>query len=364
MSHTGIFQQVSWNILFKKFLSALLLTALVFGGTPMPASGIPPNPPVVPTIWVTTNIDKYMPPPFPLCILGPGGVIPGVLVQPISLREAICAANNVPGQIIGFNIIPPGIQTISVGSPPQNLGALPSLLAPMIIDGTTQPVWGGQPLIILDGTSTKLIGAFNGLKIAAPNVQIYGLGIQNFGANGIEISGVPNAVIQGNYIGIGPSGLNPPQPNSLSGVLVSFGAGNTIGGSLAGQGNVISGNLGDGVKILGNTSFGNKVQGNFIGTDLVGLSAAANGGSGVHVKDAPGNTIGGVNPGEGNLISGNTGRGIFIEGNQANYNLAQGNLIGTDFRGAQDLGNSSSGVQITDAMTTTVGGTVSAGRAM
>ena len=101
MSHTGKETGFSWNYLFKKFLSALLLTALVFGSTPLPTSGIPPNPPVVPTITVTTNIDKYPPPPFPACIVGPGGVVPANLVQPISLREAICAANNVPGQIIG-----------------------------------------------------------------------------------------------------------------------------------------------------------------------------------------------------------------------------------------------------------------------
>ena len=48
------------------------------------------------------------------------------------------------------------------------------------------------------------------------------------------------------------------------------------------------------------------------------------------------NTIGGTSAGAGNLISGNAGFGIFLSGNQ---NLVAGNLIGTTATGLAALGN-------------------------
>src|SRR5205823_666647 len=59
--------------------------------------------------------------------------------------------------------------------------------------------------------------------------------------------------------------------------------------------------------------------------------------AGVAIEDAPGNLIGGVSErvanklaGEGNLISGNIGYGVFITGLGAKTNTVQGNFIGTE----------------------------------
>src|SRR5205085_9262121 len=82
----------------------------------------------------------------------------------------------------------------------------------------------------------------------------------------------------------------------------------TIGGTTAGARNIISGNRGwgstNGNGQPGIT--GNAVQGNYIGTDVTGMVAIANDQGGIAVKSA-GNTIGGTTPGTGNLISGNVG---------------------------------------------------------
>src|SRR5215510_4109048 len=57
-----------------------------------------------------------------------------------SLREAIIAANNNPGQDTIAFAIASGVQTISP------LTALPSITDAVIIDGTTQPGFAGAPL--------------------------------------------------------------------------------------------------------------------------------------------------------------------------------------------------------------------------
>ena len=107
---------------------------------------------------------------------------------------------------------------------------------------------------------------------------------------------------------------------------------------------------------------GNRVQGNFIGTDVSGTIALGNG-TGVFIQASftagpKKNIIGGPAPGEGNVISGNT-RGVFIEDDDlvgTIGNLIQGNLIGTDVSGTSALGNVTYGVEVRGASDNTIGG--------
>jgi hypothetical protein len=82
-------------------------------------------------------------------------------------------------------------------------------------------------------------------------------------------------------------------------------ADNSIGGTIATARNVISGNSTFGIRIYEPDATGNKVQGNFIGINAAGDTMLANGNDGVSIQaDADNNTVGGTTAGAGNIISG------------------------------------------------------------
>jgi hypothetical protein len=179
-------------------------------------------------------------------------------------------------------------------------------------------------------------------------------------------SGATGNFIEGNFIGTNAAGSAAPG-NGDDGVDVFGADDNTIGGTAAGDRNVISGNGGDGIQIVGGLgTTGNQVLGNYIGTDKNGTSALGNSEEGVLVFSVSDNTVGGTTAGAGNVISGNGGDGIQISGNAsigiATGNEVAGNLVGTKANGTEALGNTEDGVDIFDARVNTVGGTVSAAR--
>jgi titin len=137
--------------------------------------------------------------------------------------------------------------------------------------------------------------------------------------------------------------VNGPVPlgNHENGIALAWGASdNLIGGTDPGAKNLISGNNGDGVAIIGPDTTGNIVQGNYIGTDVTGTVALGNLSRGIIVEGGPtGNLIGGTGTHAGNLISGNEAAGIGLFGEGTEGNQIQGNFIGTDITGMSPLGN-------------------------
>src|SRR5204863_318801 len=125
-------------------------------------------------------------------------------------------------------------------------------------------------------------------------------------------------VVQGNFIGADVTGTNA-LGNGPAGISIDHAANNEIGGTGAGEGNIISGNRYEGV-FLGGSS--NVVQGNLIGTDASGRFAVPNGtaselvtpfsGCGVWVNGSA-QTIGGDLPEARNIISGNRYHGIALD---------------------------------------------------
>ena len=257
-----------------------------------------------------------------------------------SLREAINLANTTPGQdTIKFNIPGGGVQPISL------LAALPTISEGVIIDGTTQTgyVAGGAPLIQLIGTGAG--AAANGFDITGGDTTIQGLAIDNFGGAGINISGLGNDTILSNYIGITPTGALAANGE---GVVVQS-DGNKIG--IPAAGNVISGNSLNGVRVTGSTAAAdhNTISNNFIGTDPTGEIAIGNG-KGVTLDNVS-NTL--VN---GNLISGNGADGVRILNSSVGFNTVMANNIGVNIAGNHTLGNLGNGVTIDHSSGILIGG--------
>lgn len=102
----------------------------------------------------------------------------------------------------------------------------------------------------------------------------------------------------------------------------------------------------------------NEVEGNLIGTDANGTIAIPNRYSGVDISGAVENTIGGTVAGAGNVIAANDGDGISIgkqHDDQPDGNAILGNSIGTDRTGLMDLGNGANGILIDRANETKIG---------
>jgi len=149
--------------------------------------------------------------------------------------------------------------------------------------------------------------------------------------------------------------------NIQAGVTISFYSdNNTVGGTTEAARNIISGNDNYGVWISGNNTDANTVIGNYIGTQVNGTTALANGNGVFLSTSTKNNTIGGTSAGARNIISGNTNYGVKIQNTGTNNNTVCGNYIGTDKNGTADLGNASIGVYIcVGAQNNTVGGTSS-----
>jgi hypothetical protein len=160
-------------------------------------------------------------------------------------------------------------------------------------------------------------------------------------------------LVQGNYIGTDKSG-NFALPNGADGISCGT-AGNVIGGAQGGAGNLISGNGGNGIFDYSDDG-GTIIQGNTIGTNRAGTAALANGNYGVLLITKEG-TIGGAEPGAGNLISGNGSNGIFLF--RLSKSVIQGNKIGTDRAGNYTISNSENGILVSSSENTRIGGTQS-----
>ncbi len=221
-------------------------------------------------------------------------------------------------------------------------------------NGLTQ----GNGLFIGDGAGRTTIG---GSQTGAANV------ISGNPQAGICLSGSSRNVIIGNFIGV--SIFSQSSVPNGTGILLNKGStDNRIGGAAPGEGNTISGNRADvfpngaGVCILDPGTSYNKVIGNMIGTDMAGSRSLRNGSCGVILgSGAQHNQIGGPNPGERNIISGNgfgsisisLGRGVHIFGSGTSYNQVAGNYIGVSANGVDSILNLGTGSACMTAPSTT-----------
>jgi hypothetical protein len=177
--------------------------------------------------------------------------------------------------------------------------------------------------------------------------------------NGIALDGASatNNLVVGNVIGLNVA--NADIGNSADGVRVLAPL-NIIGGSESGSGNVISGNNSQGIEITA-AGVNTVVRGNFIGTDSTGALDRGNSSDGIF-SAAGGLVAGGAGAGDGNLISGNTGDGIELSGAAATNNLILGNIIGAAANRTAALLNNGNGILITGSSRGNVVGGVGGGQ--
>jgi len=194
----------------------------------------------------------------------------------------------------------------------------------------------GDGILVTGGGSLQIGGSTSG----AGNV------ISATQGNGIKIQASSNDTIAGNFIGTNVDGTSADASfaNFGTGIFVLNSSNVVIGGPTAASRNIISNAVGSGIQIGADTSTGDVVQNNFIGTDVTGTVALPNQGDGI---DAWGSNIQILS----NVISSSVGVGIDIAGNTAffgNNNLVQGNFIGTDVNGHAfaNSGNQGDGVLI------------------
>jgi len=167
---------------------------------------------------------------------------------------------------------------------------------------------------------------------AAEERNIIAHGVTLSGASGNVVKGnyigtdVTGAVAFVGYIRISIYG--GAQNNTIGGS--ALGEGNVIAGGWV--------DLGAGVEMWGSGTSGNVVKGNYIGTDATGTVALPNW-EGVRISSgAENNTVGGSAAGEGNVIAFNYGDGVLVSGSDATGNAIRGNSIYSNGGLGIDLG--------------------------
>jgi CSLREA domain-containing protein len=135
--------------------------------------------------------------------------------------------------------------------------------------------------------------------------------------------GATNNIIRNNRIGTDSAGVTAA-PNTGAGIALFTGAfNNTITGNLI-SGNTLQGIYFDGTSVA---VTGNVVQGNRIGTAANGTTALPNVQGIVFNDGSLNNIIGGTGAGQANIIAFNTQSGIVVVGNSTRGNTFSGNSI-------------------------------------
>jgi len=157
---------------------------------------------------------------------------------------------------------------------------------------------------VAGGTGLTLNGSGAG-TVQGLVVNRWSIGIATFNNTGI---GSVN-VIRGNFVGTDPTGSSA-RPNNVA--IQAAVTGDLIGGTSPADRNLVSGNnsgiFSGAIEIVGGVAA--TVQGNLVGTDKTGMLAVPNG---VGIYSNGPATIGGSVPGAGNVISGNSLYGMFVQ---------------------------------------------------
>ncbi|MFN0187975.1 MAG: cadherin domain-containing protein [Bacteroidia bacterium] len=267
----------------------------------------------------------------------------------VTLRSVILESNARPPYYndsiftVNFNIPGAGAQTISLSA------NLPEIKYPILFNGFSQPGAVANTASFGDQVNSTMMMNINcnnksGFLVNGTNTTLQGLAIYNASNAAINIYDGSANQVKGCFLGMTSTGIRNatyPELNiegiDIGGIGTDASPNNIIGGTTNVDRNVIAG----GIIIRGNASTGNKIYGNYIGTDITGDTAIDRNSAGIQLYDSASyNEIGGVNANMGNLISGNDDYGIVMYGSRTSYNSVLNNYIGvkSDLQTALDNG--------------------------
>jgi len=280
-----------------------------------------------------------------------------------TLRAAIEEANARPGpDTILFNIRNtngscPSLVTIQPGSAltidaADNNGVTINGYSQCNASPNNQPINGNAVIKIeIRGNNNEFV---YGLHILSPNNLIKGLAVYNWHRQ-IQLAGARSHhnVVEGNFIGTNAANTFTQTVTGIEGdgLRLDIGANNNlIGGTAPSARNIVSGNDQDGVGLQGDGVENNIIINTYIGLNQSGNTRLRNGSDGVDVAEGVANNrIGGLNPGERNVISGNNRDGVELShdtGTSGNHIV--GNFIGLAAAGTTSLENGWRGVTFED----------------
>src|SRR5262249_10883979 len=136
--------------------------------------------------------------------------------------------------------------------------------------GTAALANGGNGVAVNDSFGNTFGGTVSGA----------GNSISGNAGNGIDIvgTGATNNLVQGNIVGLNAAGSSAIPNVPYYGVFIRGGAtNNTVGGVTGAARNILSGNGYAGLGIYDPGTTGNLVEGNYLGTDITGMTPAGNG---------------------------------------------------------------------------------------
>jgi hypothetical protein len=314
------------------------------------------------TILLNNGSTCTSPPPTPTPTPAPGGVVIVTNTNDSgagSLRQAILDTNSAPGP-----------QSISFNIPGAGVhtispaSPLPQISESVVIDGYTQP--GASPNTLVTGDNAVLLIEIDGTNAGTNIIGLQFTGgnsrVRGLVVNRFNAAGIRLDTIGGNIVEgnfLGTSADGAVALGNRTGVSI-FCPNNLIGGQTPAARNILSGNSGAGLFFLTLPASNNQIQGNYIGTNSSGTAALPNG-NGISLGGGPGNLVGGTTSAARNIISGN-GTGILIQNPDANSNQIQGNFVGTDATGTGALPNGGNGIFIINAPNNTIGGTTAGSR--
>lgn len=238
--------------------------------------------------------------------------------------------------------------------------ALPAVKYPTTIDAPKSPDGSASVALINDSAAE----AGTGLVLRGGSSRITGLAIGGFPGGGIRIEGGSGSKVQGNLIGTDHTGTqrrpNGRSASNFGGIVIERSDGNLIGGDLPVDRNVVSGNNGIGV-IVADGGKGNRVAGNYVGTDITGQLNLGNRNNGILVtattSSSPNNPPVGTVV-EDNVVAANR-RGIEVY--SAVDTVVRANVAGLASDGATVLGNRLDGILVYGGQDTLIVGNTSSG---